>query len=123
MRTIYTLLWYLALPLLPLRLLWRGRREPGYRAHVGERFGRYRGDAPKPVLWVHAVSLGETRAAAPLVERMRRAHPGAIVLLTHMTATGRASGRALFGDSVVQAWLPYDAPFAVRRFLAVPSPA
>jgi 3-deoxy-D-manno-octulosonic-acid transferase len=118
MRAIYTLLWYLALPLLPLRLLWRGRREPGYREHVGERYGRYRGDAPKPVLWVHAVSLGETRAAAPLVDRLRRAHPGATVLLTHMTATGRASGRALYGDNVVQAWLPYDAPFAVRSFLA-----
>jgi 3-deoxy-D-manno-octulosonic-acid transferase len=118
MRALYTLLWYLALPLLPLRLLWRGRREPGYREHVGERYGRYRGDAPKPVLWVHAVSLGETRAAVPLVDRMLRAHPGATVLLTHMTATGRASGRALFGDRVVQAWLPYDAPFAVRSFLA-----
>ena len=118
MRAIYTLLWYLALPLLPLRLLWRGRREPGYREHVGERYGRYHGAVPQPVVWVHAVSLGETRAAAPLVDRLRRAHPGATVLLTHMTATGRAGGRALFGDSVVQAWLPYDAPFAVRAFLA-----
>ena len=118
MRAIYTLLWYLALPLLPLRLLWRGRREPGYREHIGERFGRYRGAVAQPLLWVHAVSLGETRAAAPLVDRMRRAHPGATVLLTHMTATGRASGRALFGDRVVQAWLPYDVPFAVRAFLA-----
>ena len=77
MRALYTLLWYLALPLLPLRLLWRGRREPGYREHVGERYGRYRGrGAAQPVLWVHAVSLGETRAAAPLVDRLRRAHPG-----------------------------------------------
>ena len=90
----------LALPLLPLRLLWRGRREPGYREHIGERYGRYRGAVPRPVLWVHAVSLGETRAAAPLVERLRRAHPEATVLLTHMTATGRAAGRALFGDGV-----------------------
>jgi 3-deoxy-D-manno-octulosonic-acid transferase len=118
MRAVYTLLWYLALPLLPLRLMWRARREPGYREHLGERFGRYRGSMAPPVLWVHAVSLGETHAAAPLVDRMRRAHPGATVLLTHMTATGRASGRALFGDSAVQAWLPYDIPFAVRAFLA-----
>ena len=118
MRRLYTLLWYLALPLLPLRLLWRGRREPGYREHVGERYGRYSGTVSQPVLWVHAVSLGETRAAAPLVDRMRRAHPAATVLLTHMTATGRATGHALFGDDVVQAWLPYDAPFAVRAFLA-----
>ncbi len=91
--------------------------EPGYREHVGERFGRYQGTAPQAVLWVHAVSLGETRAAVPLIARLQRAHPDATVLLTHMTATGRAAGRELFGDGVVQAWLPYDVPFAVRAFL------
>jgi 3-deoxy-D-manno-octulosonic-acid transferase len=118
MRALYTLAWYLALPLLPLRLWWRGRRERGYREHILERFGRYRDPvAPPPVLWVHAVSLGETRAAVPLVDRLKRAYPDATILLTHMTATGRAAGRALFGDRVVQAWLPYDLPFAVRAFL------
>ena len=66
---------------------------------------------------MHAVSLGETRAAGPLVERVKRAFPDATVLLTHMTATGRAAGRALVGDRVVQSWLPYDVPFAVRGFL------
>lgn len=119
MHALYNLLWYLALPFLPLRLWWRGRREPGYRERIGERYGRY-GDsvAPRgPVLWVHAVSLGETRAAAPLIERLLRAHPEATLLLTHMTATGRAAGRALFGERVTQAWLPYDAPFAVHAFL------
>lgn len=118
MRALYTLLWYIALPFLPLRLAWRARKEPGYRRHIGERYGRYQGPARGPVLWVHAVSLGETRAAAPLVDRLKRAYPQAVVLLTHMTATGRAAGRELFGDRVVQAWLPYDAPFAVRAFLA-----
>jgi 3-deoxy-D-manno-octulosonic-acid transferase len=121
MRALYTLLWCLALPFVPLRLWWRGRREPGYRERIGERFGRYpRGErAPRgPVLWVHAVSLGETRAAVPLVDRLHRAYPGATVLVTHMTATGRAAGRALFGDRVAQAWLPYDVPFAVHGFLA-----
>lgn len=117
MRALYTLAWYLLLPLLPLRLWWRGRREPGYREHVGERFGRYQGTPRQAVLWVHAVSLGETRAAVPLIARLQRAHPDATVLLTHMTATGRAAGRELFGDGVVQAWLPYDVPFAVRAFL------
>ncbi len=121
MRALYTLLGYLVLPLLPLRLWWRGRREPGYREHIGERFGRYKDAdrAPRdPVLWVHAVSLGETRAAVPLVDRLRRAYPDATLLVTHMTATGRAAGRALFGDRAVQAWLPYDVPFAIRGFLA-----
>jgi len=117
-RGLYSLLWNAAVPFAPLRLAWRGRREPGYRELIGERYGRYRGVAPPRILWVHAVSLGETRAAAPLIERLRRAHPEATVLVTHMTATGRAAGRDLFGDSVRQAWLPYDAPFAVRRFLA-----
>ena len=117
-RGLYSLLWTAALPLVPLRLAWRGRREPGYRELIGERYGRYRGVAPRRIIWVHAVSLGETRAAVPLVERIRRAHPEATLLVTHMTATGRAAGRELFGDSVLQAWLPYDAPFAVRRFLA-----
>lgn len=118
-RALYTLLWHLALPLAPLRLWWRGRREPGYRAHIGERFGRYDAAAPRsPVLWVHAVSLGETRAAAPLLERLAQAFPAATILLTHMTATGRDAGRALGGGRVVQAWLPYDVPFAVRAFLA-----
>jgi 3-deoxy-D-manno-octulosonic-acid transferase len=117
-RGLYSLLWSAAAPLAPLRLAWRGRREPGYRELIGERYGHYAGSAPPRILWLHAVSLGETRAAAPLVERLRRAYPDATILLTHMTATGRAAGRDLFGDSVRQAWLPYDAPFAVRRFLA-----
>lgn len=119
MRALYDVLWYLALPWLPLRLWWRGRREPGYREKVGERFGRYASASQhRNVVWIHAVSLGETRAAAPLVERVLREMPDAVVLLTHMTATGRAAGAALAQDRVVQAWLPYDVPFAVRAFLA-----
>ena len=124
MRTLYTLAWRIAAPLAPLKLWWRGRREPGYRLHVGERYGRY--DAPAPageMVWIHAVSVGETRAAAPLVERILRERPAATVLLTSMTATGRETGRALFGERVVQAWLPYDLPGAMRRFLAHFRPA
>ena len=121
MRALYTLLWLVVLPWLPLRLWWRGRREPGYRERIGERFGRYGGlRVPRgtDVIWIHAVSLGETRAAAPLVARIARDLPAATILLTHMTATGREAGRALYGSGVVQAWLPYDVPFAVRAFLA-----
>lgn len=119
MRPLYTLLWWLILPLLPLRLWWRGRREPGYREHVGERFGWYRSAADaRETIWVHAVSVGETRAAAPLLDRLARERPGTRILLTAMTATGRETGHALFGDRVVQAFLPYDLPFAVDGFLA-----
>ena len=118
MRALYDILWYAVLPFLPLRLWWRGRREPGYRAHIGERFGRYASvGTARNVVWIHAVSLGETRAAVPLVERVLRELPDAAVLLTHMTATGRAAGAALASDRVVQAWLPYDVPFAMRAFL------
>ena len=125
MRALYGILVHLALPFLPLRLWWRGRKEPGYREHIGERYGRYAGKpaARPPVLWIHAVSLGETRACVPLVLHAQRAFPAATILVTHMTATGRAAGRALFGERVAQAWLPYDAPFAVRAFLAHWRPA
>jgi 3-deoxy-D-manno-octulosonic-acid transferase len=120
-RFAYTLFWWLALPFLPLRLWWRGRREATYRLHIGERFGRYAGAARavgNDVVWIHAVSVGETRAVAPLVERIERDNPRRTILLTHMTAAGRDTGRALYGNRVVQAWLPYDLPFAVDRFLA-----
>lgn len=120
MRLLYRVLWCCALPLLPLRLWWRGRREPGYRALIGERFGRYGADSPsaRDVVWIHAVSLGETRAVVPLVERILAERPHVTILLTHMTATGRAAGASLAGPRVVQAWLPYDVPFAVDAFLA-----
>lgn len=116
-RALYTLAGTALLPFLPLRLWWRGRREPGYRRAWGERFGRYRVVPPSSnVWWVHAVSVGETRAALPLIEHLRRAYPDVTIVLTHMTATGRDTGRALYGDTVTQAWLPYDLPFAVDAF-------
>jgi 3-deoxy-D-manno-octulosonic-acid transferase len=122
-RALYDLLWYAATPLLPLRLWWRGRREPGYRERIGERFGHYGSTKViRGAVWVHAVSLGETRAAAHVVARILREMPGTTVLLTHMTATGRAAGAALAGRQVVQAWLPYDVPFAVRSFLSTWQP-
>ncbi len=122
-RALYTMLGSAALPLLPLRLWWRGRNEPGYRRHIGERFGLYHGTTPATVYWIHAVSVGETRAATPLVQRLKAAYPSAMILLTHMTAAGRETGQTLFGDHVVQAWLPYDVPFAVRAFYAHFRPA
>jgi 3-deoxy-D-manno-octulosonic-acid transferase len=123
-RLLYTALGIAVMPMLPLRLWWRGRREPEYRHAIGERFGRYATSAADaPLLWVHAVSVGETRAALPLIQRLKVAYPGATILLTHMTATGRETGRSLFGDSVTQAWLPYDLPFAVHRFFAHFRPA
>jgi 3-deoxy-D-manno-octulosonic-acid transferase len=120
-RTLYSFLWWLALPLVLARLWWRGRKEPGYRGHVGERLGFYEAVPPaRMTFMVHAVSVGETRAAEPLVEALLANWPDSRVLLTHMTPTGRATGRALFarhGARVIQAYLPYDTGFMVGRFL------
>ncbi len=117
-RLVYSLLWYLATPLLLLRLLWRARRQPEYLHHVAERFSFYRGAADAgPWIWVHAVSVGETRAAAPLIRALQARYRQHRILLTHMTPTGRETGAALFGDSVLQCYLPYDQPCAVARFL------
>ncbi len=124
MRILYTLLWWLLLPLVFVRLAWRARRQPEYLQHIGERFGFYPDrDAPlrdshvKPVIWLHAVSVGETRATVSLVARLRAAYPGYRILLTHTTPTGRAAGEQLYGKDVLRVYLPYDYPFAVRRFL------
>ena len=116
-RALYTASLFLALPWILARLWWRGAREPGYRAHVAERFGRYAGSGSRDVLWVHAVSVGEARAAEPLVRALQRAHPKARVLLTCMTAAGRQTIAERYGDTVAAAYLPYDLPGACRGFL------
>ena len=105
------------------RLWWRGAREPLYRSAWNERLGLYAGDAVPGRVWIHAVSLGETRAAKTLVDALRRQVPGLRLLLTHGTATGREAGRALLQPGDAQAWLPYDTPGAVRRFLRRHRPA
>jgi 3-deoxy-D-manno-octulosonic-acid transferase len=125
-RWLYTLALRLATPLYFARLWWRGRAEPVYRKRLGERLGRYalpprRGAGG--VVWVHAVSYGETRAAAPLVEALRRELPGMRLLLTCSTATGVQAGVELLKPDDDQAWFPYDTPGAVRRFLKRYRPA
>ena len=119
---LYGVLWRLLLPLALLRLWWRGRAEPVYRQRWGERLGWARRPAVHagsgaPLIWVHAVSLGETRAAAPLIAALRQQCPGMRLLLTHMTATGWQAGAALLQAGDVQSWLPYDLPGPMRRFL------
>ena len=117
-RAAYAAAWIVATPFALARLAWRSRRQRGYLDRLGERVGAYAPAAEAPRIWVHAVSVGETRAAAPIVEALARRFPGHRILLTHMTPTGRAAGESLFGDRVERAWLPYDLRFAVRRFLA-----
>ncbi|MDB5859472.1 MAG: putative transferase, Glycosyltransferase Family 30 [Ramlibacter sp.] len=114
---LYSLVLLGAQPLLRRKLRRRGVAEPGYLEHVDERFGRFEGTTEPGRLWIHAVSLGETRAAAILVDALRKAQPGLRILLTHGTATGRAEGVRLLREGDAQAWFPWDTPKAVKAFL------
>ena len=121
MRFLYSLAWWLSLPLLVARLWLRGRKEPGYRLHMAERFGFYWvAPSSAPRIWVHAVSVGETRAAEPLILALLKAYPQHDILLTHMTPTGRATGKALFCNQprITQAYLPYDTTWMMGRLTA-----
>ena len=116
-RAIYTFVLWLLLPYVFFHLVWRGRKQPEYFQHIAERFGSYSGKISKPVIWLHTVSVGETRAAASLIKCLSEAYPDHQLLLTHTTPTGRAASEQLYGDKVMRVYLPYDYPFAVRRFL------
>lgn len=114
----YRVLLTLIVPFALVRLCWRGRKQPGYRSHIAERFGFIDVPAGNPIIWLHAVSVGETRAAEPLVHALLAQYPGHRVLLTHMTPTGRATSTMLFQDPrVLVAYVPYDLTGAVDRFL------
>lgn len=114
---LYTAALHLLIPVALLHLWWRGRRQPEYREHVAERFGGCLPAVTGPVFWIHAVSVGETRAAQPLVRALQADYPGHRIVMTHTTPTGRATGEALFGDTVTRVYLPYDLPWAVARLL------
>ncbi len=108
----------LILPVIPIRLLWRGMRERGYWQHWSERFACSNEPQTTGALWIHAVSVGETRAAAPLIAALRARHPDLPVLLTCMTITGRATAQTLYGDFAHICYLPYDYAWLMRRFLS-----
>ena len=117
MIRLYSLLLYFLLPLALLRLLWRGQRAPAYRRRWGERLGLY-GDRPQAAgLWIHAVSVGETQAAAPLIKHFLDRHPDLGVMVTTTTPTGSERLRALFEDRVRHVYIPYDLPWILNRFL------
>ncbi|HTY98496.1 MAG TPA: glycosyltransferase N-terminal domain-containing protein, partial [Rhodocyclaceae bacterium] len=150
-RLLYSVVIIALLPWTLVYLWWRSRRQPEYLEHWGERFGvfppaprepayeetgasqvlrlppegglRAAGSSREGVIWIHAVSVGETRAAQPLVAALRRRYPARPILFTHMTPTGRATSETLFGDEVERVYLPYDAPWAVRNFLGRFRPA
>ena len=116
-RFLYSILLTIILPFVPLKLLWRGFKQPAYLRHWGERFGFYNTPVNKAIIWLHCVSVGETRAAEPLIKALQLQYPLHQILITHGTPTGREASEALFGDSVQRVYLPYDVPFAVNKFL------
>lgn len=116
-RLLYTLVLWLLLPFIFFKLLWRARLQPEYLQHVPERFGYYKPRCEQPVIWLHAVSVGETRATVSLVEKLLKHFPQHQIVLTHTTPTGRATSEQLFGNQVIRVYLPYDYPYVVRRFL------
>ncbi|MEK8016093.1 MAG: lipid IV(A) 3-deoxy-D-manno-octulosonic acid transferase [Candidatus Parabeggiatoa sp.] len=117
MRLLYTFLFYLFVPFILLRLLWRGMRARGYWQRWGERFGFFPALPVSQCLWIHAVSMGEVQAAVPLIQALLIRFPEQAVLVTTMTPTGSQRVREVLGDKVWHVYLPYDLPGAVARFL------
>ena len=122
MLFLYRLLLYLALPLLAARLLWRAWRDRRYFTNLPARLGIGIEHCPPGGVWLHAVSVGEVNAAAPLVHHLLARHPQMRITITTMTPTGADRVRALFDERVMHCWLPYDYPGAARRFLRARQP-
>jgi 3-deoxy-D-manno-octulosonic-acid transferase len=117
LRLLYTLLLYLLMPLVLLRLWWRGRRNPGYRERTAERFGIYSGTIPGGCIWIHAVSVGESQATQPLMRWISENLPDVPVVISTTTPTGADRVAQMYGDAVTRVYFPYDLPFAIRRAL------
>jgi len=117
LKWLYSLLITLALPLMLLRLLVRSRHNPAYRQNWPQRLGWSIPKTDKPVIWVHAVSLGETVAMTPLIESLLTQFPAYQIMVTHMTITGAARAEAQFGHRVIRQYLPYDLPFIIKPFV------
>lgn len=117
LRALYSAVLYVLTPATVYHLIWRGFRVPGYFQRWGERYAAWRGAPHQVDVWVHAVSVGEVNAAAPVVDALRRDHPHLKLLITTITPTGSDRVRALWGDSLLHVYAPYDLPGAVGRFL------
>jgi len=118
---LYEALWHIAIPFVLVRLLWRSRSNPDYLKKIGERFGFYGVKSSfHRAVWIHAVSVGETRATQVLIESLLK--EGKTILLTHMTPTGRNTGAELYRKAIAsgqlcQVYLPYDICWAIEAFL------
>ncbi|MDO9424376.1 MAG: glycosyltransferase N-terminal domain-containing protein, partial [Methylobacter sp.] len=117
MRTFYSCLFYLVIPFILVRLIWRSIKAPAYRYRWSERFALYQKKFPQNVIWFHAVSVGEAEALFPLVKKIQQQYPDASLLITTTTPTGSARVKAVMQESVEHVYLPYDIPCAVSRFM------
>ena len=122
MRLAYIILSYLLAPVYALYWLFRGVAEKAYWDRFGQRFGFGYPCLPAGTIWIHAVSVGEVQATAPLVRQLAKRFPERRMLVTTVTPTGAARAQALFGDSVSHSYIPYEVPFAVNRFFAAVKP-
>ncbi|GAB5412509.1 MAG: lipid IV(A) 3-deoxy-D-manno-octulosonic acid transferase [Congregibacter sp.] len=123
MHFLYSALFTLLLPFILLRMLWRSRNAPAYRQRLGERLGLFRLPVDgRDTVWIHAVSLGETLAARPLIERLLEDYPRYRLLVTTTTPTGSEQVRRLFGDRVAHVYAPWDTPGSVKRFMREAQP-
>lgn len=123
MRVFYSIVFTLLIPLILLRLIWRGSRASVYFKRWDERFAiKTAPSSDKPLIWLHAVSVGEVEAARPLVTSLQETYPQHRILITTMTPTGSARVIKLYGETVLHCYLPYDLPFAVKRFLKMVQP-
>jgi 3-deoxy-D-manno-octulosonic-acid transferase len=118
LRSFYTFIVYFLAPFVLLRLFWLGFKNPVYRLRWQERFGFFSwAKNNKPVLWIHAVSVGEVNAATPIIHRLLEQYPQYKILMTTVTLTGAITVEQHFGKNIVHLYLPYDLPFSVKRFL------
>ena len=115
-RTLYTLLLYLAVPVIAVRLWLRSRKAPAYAKRIAERFAISLPELKQGGIWLHAVSVGESIAAAPVVKALQQLYPDLPITVTCMTPTGSERIQSLFGDSVQHCYLPYDLPICSRQF-------
>jgi 3-deoxy-D-manno-octulosonic-acid transferase len=123
LRYLYTLIIYILTPVVLLRLLWLGFKNPAYRKRWQERFGYFSwSNVDKPVLWIHAVSVGEVNAATPIINRISEEYSQYQILVTTVTPTGAYTLEQHFGDKIEHLYLPYDLPFSVKRFVKTIKP-
>lgn len=122
MRRIYSLLLYILIPIVLIRLLWRSTKAPDYRKRIKERFGIVPAVECKSGIWLHAASVGEVQASIPLIEHFLHSDPTLTMVITTTTPTGSNRIRELFKSSVYHCYIPYDIPLAVRKFIQTIQP-